>query len=399
MSTRWLVLLAAVGFPGVGPAAEGQCANSNRTSNQTVGYDRVQLRLSGFSSAQQTGIRQGYGNWNDTQCNTGGNSFPAFQEIPDFALRMVDVIFRSGRNPDNAISCARAAGNLIEIFETANKPTGGTYDCMRSDILEDNVGHELGHLLGLQDQSTSACGGYSMGQVAFTPSGSYVDRQVRSSECWKVNDVNYTPAEQQRDRCAQDPTQCEDPCLEPGSCPSPIVFDWQGDGFEFTSLEGGVTFDIDADGEPERTSWTRRGRHEAFLAFDRNGNGSIDDASELFGNLTPSIGGFVPRHGYNVLFEYEIEFGNGNEWVEPSDSLYHLLVLWFDRNHNGRSEPQELRSLADAGVLSIFTTPRLTLDRDEHGNKLLYRATAYRRDLHGEVRQIDTVDVFFVVEH
>ena len=71
---------------------------------------------------------------------------------------------------------------------------------------------------------------------------------------------------------------------------SPLLFDRNGDGFHLTSADEGVLFDIDADGDLDQVAWTRADSGDAWLALDRNGNGVIDDATELFGNLPPGAG-------------------------------------------------------------------------------------------------------------
>ena len=68
----------------------------------------------------------------------------------------------------------------------------------------------------------------------------------------------------------------------------PLIVDTARDGYKLTSVENGVRFDLNADGVPEQVAWTRRESDDAFLALDRNGNGRIDDGSELFGNHTPA---------------------------------------------------------------------------------------------------------------
>ena len=66
---------------------------------------------------------------------------------------------------------------------------------------------------------------------------------------------------------------------------SPLVLDLDGDGIELTELGATATwFDLDADGFAERTRWVAP--DDALLALNRDGNGIIDDISELFSIAT-----------------------------------------------------------------------------------------------------------------
>ncbi len=68
--------------------------------------------------------------------------------------------------------------------------------------------------------------------------------------------------------------------------PSPIIIDTTGKGFHLTSAAHGVIFDMSGTGHPMQMSWTDPASGNAFLALDRDGNGNIDNGTELFGNFT-----------------------------------------------------------------------------------------------------------------
>ena len=150
---------------------------------------------------------------------------------------------------------------------------------------------------------------------------------------------------------------------------SPLVIDVGGKGFKLTSVDEGVRFDIDGDGVCEQVSWTAADAENAFLAFDRNGNGVIDDGTELFGTATPVFDGGTAANGFEALSYYQVGGGlDGDTAVSAADPIYARLLLWTDRNHNGVSEPDELQTLASAGVGAISLNYRSIGRRDRHGN-------------------------------
>lgn len=160
---------------------------------------------------------------------------------------------------------------------------------------------------------------------------------------------------------------------------SPIIVDAERNGFRLTSVEQGVLFDIDADGQLDRVAWTDAEGDDEFLALDRNGNGRIDDGSELFGNNTPVYPGtrITAANGFEALkFLEGPPYGRSviDEVIDRRDASFARLRLWRDANHNGISEPDELRPLEGAGVTALETEYRTVGRRDRYGNEFRQRA-------------------------
>ena len=72
-----------------------------------------------------------------------------------------------------------------------------------------------------------------------------------------------------------------------------------------TNVVNGVTFDILANGNPLKMAWTAKNSNVGFLVIDRNGNGKIDDGSELFSNVSPQTGSALQRNGFRALAMYD----------------------------------------------------------------------------------------------
>lgn len=121
----------------------------------------------------------------------------------------------------------------------------------------------------------------------------------------------------------------------------PIVLDLTGDGINLTSYRDGARFDITGDGRKEQVAFVTGG--DAFLAIDRNGNGVIDDGTELFGDQNGA------RNGFEELRRLDT---NGDGIIDERDADFDKLLLWRD-NGNGITEPGELMTLREAGIQSI----------------------------------------------
>lgn len=95
-------------------------------------------------------------------------------------------------------------------------------------------------------------------------------------------------------------------------------------------------FDINADGSQESISVLNK--NSGFLALDHNGNGRIDDGSELFGTRSGD--------GFADLEEYDID---KNGWIDEADAVFDRLRIWTkDEGGNDR-----LMKLKEAGIGAI----------------------------------------------
>lgn len=138
-------------------------------------------------------------------------------------------------------------------------------------------------------------------------------------------------------------------------------------------------FDLDADGDKEQISFVGQG--SGFLALDKNGDGKVNDGSELFG---PQSG-----NGFADLAAYDAD---GNNWIDENDPIYARLSIWTkDENGNDR-----LLALGQQGVGAIYLgnvdTAFAMKDGANHLQGQLRQSGVFLKE-NGEVGTIQQIDL------
>lgn len=129
---------------------------------------------------------------------------------------------------------------------------------------------------------------------------------------------------------------------------APIVIDLDGDGAELVALDASeVFFDMNGDGYQERTGWV--GRDDGILVIDRNGDGVINDGSEIA--FDSDLDG--ARTDLEGLRAYDT---NGDGMLTDADAKWGDLKIWQDFDQNGVSDAGELRTLEEAGLAFLNLT-------------------------------------------
>ena len=158
----------------------------------------------------------------------------------------------------------------------------------------------------------------------------------------------------------------------------PLVINFNGNAARLTDTR--FAFDLDLDGNQDQIAFLREG--SGFLALDRNGDGMINDGSELFGARSGD--------GFAELAEFDED---ANQWIDEQDPIYERLRIW-SRDAEGKDQ---LLALGMAGVGAIYLgrveTP-FELNNAANEQQGAVRSTGiYLREdgTPGTVQQIDLV--------
>jgi hypothetical protein len=172
----------------------------------------------------------------------------------------------------------------------------------------------------------------------------------------------------------------------PITCTTPLVLAFDGETVSFEPSEHG--FSLTASDVDARTDWPSSAT--PWLAMDRNGNGRIDDGSELFGSATRLGLGETASHGFEALSALD---DNGDGVVDANDSSWTRLLVWRDDNADGESNSGELSTVAESRLVSISLRYEVVPRCDIRGNCERERAEIQWRDENNQTRVGQVVDV------
>lgn len=148
----------------------------------------------------------------------------------------------------------------------------------------------------------------------------------------------------------------------------PLVLDLGGEGIDLTEAGKGAIFDVTADGKLDSTAWVKG--NTALLTYDRNGNGVVDNGSELFGDQNGAA------HGFAELAKYD---SNNDRIINILDPVFKALKLYRDLDGDGKMSQNEFSTLSQNGIKAL----NLNFSRDNtdiKGNSLIMNGSFERED-------------------
>jgi hypothetical protein len=123
--------------------------------------------------------------------------------------------------------------------------------------------------------------------------------------------------------------------IQSGSRIDPLVVNYPGTAAQVS--QDSFEFDLDMDGQLEKMAFPEQG--SGFLALDKDGNGEINDGSELFGPQSAD--------GFGELAAYDQD---GNGWIDEGDAVFGDLQVWS----KGPDGQNRLLGLGKLGIGALY---------------------------------------------
>ncbi|MBS1968795.1 MAG: hypothetical protein JSU04_00720 [Bdellovibrionales bacterium] len=136
----------------------------------------------------------------------------------------------------------------------------------------------------------------------------------------------------------------------------------------------------------DQTYWPEPELNAAFLVLDRNGDGIINDVTEMFGSEDSSMNGFEMLAAFDE---------NGDGVIDAKDSIYPKLKLWRDSTGTGKTLKKDLVSLKEAGVESISLRYEKSAAMGIGNRAELRERSSFNMVRNGKRTKGEVIDVWF----
>lgn len=273
---------------GARAASQNNGQNNNQSNKQAIGAD--QTAVAGSSEAQAI-----------SDASTTASHDPMLwliKQVLEYFLGEKINLFDSSKLTDGAASAPAAAPDPAAAKPAAKKGWGLEYDKTTTTTESEKSTFQASGVINTEDGKSIKF------NLSFDLQRSYSEQSsvhVRAGDAKSID---------------------------------PLVVNFSGGSIDLTSTK--FAFDLDSDGKKENISFVQGG---GFLALDKNGDGKINDGSELFG---PSSG-----NGFSELSTLD---SDGNGWIDENDTAFQDLKVWT----KDASGADKLTSLKDAGVGALY---------------------------------------------
>lgn len=237
-------------------------------------------------------------------------------------MHLLDLFFRKkgGTTRDGMVYGSDSGSGLRE-------DDGQTVKLQENDTVQtlgDRIQYAPAKLKPIMNVTVGAAGYYEQEQTSFSTQGTVVTKDGREIKFGIDMKMSRSFAEYYEVKTAAKPAQVCDP----------LVINLDTDIAELSDQK--FLFDIDNDGILDEVS--KLSSKSGYLALDKNGDGIINDGSELFG--TKSGNGFADLAAYDE---------DGNGWIDEADEIFDKLLIWSKDEHGN----DKLYHLKDMGVGAI----------------------------------------------
>lgn len=304
----------------LGNVVKSWSAGSSLTKNSYGSM--TQLRNGKGSMGSMTQLRYTRSEVYSTQSIRSDHLAKTYEDIRVSSLmHLLNLFFskKGGTTRDGAVYGAQSGSTQGDGAKTTE-----SVDTLLQQTLGDRIQYAPAKSLPIMNTVVGAAGYYEKEQTSFSTQGTVITKDGREIKFGIEMEMSRSFAEYYE---AKIETKPRDLC-------DPLVINLDTDIAELSDQK--FLFDIDNDGILDEIS--KLSSKSGYLALDKNGDGKINDGSELFG--TKSGNGFADLAAYD---------DDGNGWIDEDDEIFDKLLIWAKDEHGN----DKLYHLKDRGVGAI----------------------------------------------